>query len=287
MMNHAESLKVLPCEQYGSCKHLHAVIVALNKRLTFDLLRQRQQAGAFCANDAKLCYNWMVHSMMTLSMRRLGVAKDPILSMFKLLQGATHKIRTAYGDSTKTYGQNHMVPLQTIGQGNGCGPAVYAALSAVLIDMMKTMGFGFHMMCALSATLIHFVCYVFVDDADIIHTTQDVNTAGKQIITKMQEVIDHWEGRHRAMGGAIEPLKSYWYLIDWEWDNKAWHHCNMTDMPGSLTIQNVSGDARVILPWYGAWHTQEMVGILLAPDGNNAAQIRKLRFKAEEFADHI
>jgi hypothetical protein len=61
----------------------------------------------------------------------------------------------------------------------------------------------------------------------------------------------------------------------------------MTDMPGSLTIQNVSGDAQVILPRYGAWHTQEMVGILLAPDGNNAAQIRKLRFKAEEFADHI
>jgi hypothetical protein len=82
--------------------------------------------------------------------------------------------------------------------------------------MMKAMGFGLHLVCALSLTAIHLVCCIFVDDADVIHT-RDVNTMGKQLCPEMQDTVDHWEGGLCATGGAIEPWKSYWYLIDWEW----------------------------------------------------------------------
>ncbi len=90
----------------------------------------------------------------------------------------------------------------------------------------------------------------------------------------MQEVVDHWEGGLQAMGGAIEPLISYWDLIDREWDNNVWHHRNMTDMPGILTICNGSGIAQVIQLRYKPWHTQESLGIFLAPDGT---MLRKYR----------
>ena len=76
-------------------------------------------------------------------MRRLSVASQPIKYMFTTLQMASHKIRTAFGVSDKTYGPNRDPPLQGIGQGNGAGPAGWAVISTPLINMMRTAGFGF------------------------------------------------------------------------------------------------------------------------------------------------
>jgi hypothetical protein len=50
-------------EQYGSRKRLAAIDHCLNKRLTFDLIRQNKQPGVLCSNDAKGCYDRIVHSV--------------------------------------------------------------------------------------------------------------------------------------------------------------------------------------------------------------------------------
>ena len=34
----------------------------------------------------------------------------------------------------------------------------------------------------------------------------------------MQENIDCWEGVAKCTGGALEPKKSWWYLIHYQWD---------------------------------------------------------------------
>jgi hypothetical protein len=41
-------------------------------------------------------------------MQCLGAPKNPILSMFCSLQDASQKVRTVYGDSTKTYRKKQM-----------------------------------------------------------------------------------------------------------------------------------------------------------------------------------
>jgi hypothetical protein len=68
-----------------------------------DNLRQARCAGALCANDAKSCYDRVVHSIVALAMRCMGVPVNPMKSMFSTLQKASHKIRTAFGVSDKTY----------------------------------------------------------------------------------------------------------------------------------------------------------------------------------------
>ena len=88
--------------------------------------------------------------------------------------------------------------------------------------MMRTAGFGFSILTALTLTCIAFNCYAFVDDTDVVHVGFDVNTSGEEILFQMQEVIDHWEGGIKATGGALVPAKSYWYLIDFIWDGKDW-----------------------------------------------------------------
>ena len=104
MMNHAEQHSCLAPEQYGSRKTLTAIEHALNKRLTFDLLRQQRLPAAWCANDAKSCYDRIVHSVASLCMRRCGVQAAPVYSMFQCIQNMKHHIRTVHGTSTRWFG---------------------------------------------------------------------------------------------------------------------------------------------------------------------------------------
>ena len=85
MMSFAESCRALAPEQFGSRKNHQAILAALNKRLTNDLLRQRRLAGALCANDAKSCYDRIAHNVAILAIRRLGMPAAPVTSMFKTL----------------------------------------------------------------------------------------------------------------------------------------------------------------------------------------------------------
>ncbi len=220
-------------------------------------------------------------------MRCLGFPKEPIQSMFLALQKAAHRIRTAFGVSDKKYGDDLKEPLQGLGQGNGCGPAGWAIVSTPIINMMRALGFGATFFTAMSVQLITFVCYAFVDDTDVVHTAQDVNTTGQDILIQMQQVIDHWEGGLRATGGAIVPKKSYWYLIDWIWEKGKWKYASIDDIPGDLTIRDTCGTKRVTLQRYNPEIAKETLGVFLAMDGNNREEILKLRAKTQEFADQI
>jgi hypothetical protein len=53
-------------EQYGSRKRHRAAEVCLNMRLVDDILRQTRRAGAICSNDAKSCYDRIVHSILSI-----------------------------------------------------------------------------------------------------------------------------------------------------------------------------------------------------------------------------
>jgi hypothetical protein len=161
--------------------------------------------------------------------------------MFKTLQKAEHRITTAYGISAKTYGKNLAIPYQGVGQGNGAGPAIWAVVSTVIINMMTTAGHGFHILSAISTTLITMVCYAFVDDADVIQATCDVNQNGEAVVPQIQRSVDRWEGGLRATGWALVPSKSHWYLIDLFWTGKLWRYQKMEEMPGKLSILDTTG----------------------------------------------
>ena len=86
LLNHAEKHQALAQEQYGSRKNHQSSTAATNKVLTMDLLCLHRQAGALCSNDAKSCYDRVVHSIASLSMRRLGAPPSAVQSLMTTLQ---------------------------------------------------------------------------------------------------------------------------------------------------------------------------------------------------------
>ena len=122
----------------------------------------RRQSGALCSNNAKSCYNRIVHSFASIAMRRLGAHPPAVQSMLQTIQAAKHHIITAFGPSDTHFGSGRHPPLQGLGQGNGGAPAGWTAVSTPLINLMRSSGFGINLLSALSTALLSFVCYAFV-----------------------------------------------------------------------------------------------------------------------------
>ena len=97
MLYNAEKHGILAKEQYGSRKKHDAITAALNKRLTFDILRLSKQSAVLSSIDAKACYDRIVHNIATICMLRTGINYNTIKSMFLTLSELQHKIKTGYG----------------------------------------------------------------------------------------------------------------------------------------------------------------------------------------------
>jgi hypothetical protein len=79
MLATAEQFDAIAPEQFGSRKFLSAVDQSLNKALTFDLWRQHRTSAALCLNDAKGCYDRIVHNVASLCMQHVRVPQDHYL----------------------------------------------------------------------------------------------------------------------------------------------------------------------------------------------------------------
>jgi hypothetical protein len=114
-----------------------------------------------------LRFDWS--SQASLSMQRVGVPRFAVDYMFSTLQLARHQVRTAFGDSTGSFGgPPFSKPIHGIGQGNGSGPAILAAVSSPLLDRLRASGVGAEFICSLSALSTSFISYAFVDDSDLV-----------------------------------------------------------------------------------------------------------------------
>jgi hypothetical protein len=285
LMSHAEKYAQMPAEQYGSRKKHRAVEAALNKVLTQDIWRQKRQAGTMCSNDAKSCYDRVVHSFAILCMLRLGCPPGPIISMFTTLQKMQHFIGTAFGVSSTSF-KGVDIPFQGLGQGNGAGPTGWAVVRAPIINMVHAAGYGATFVSAISCAIVSFVCYAFVDDTDLVHTRHGDDIAGADLIPEMQDALDHWEGGLRTSGGALVPSKSHWYLVDFKWKNGSWRYCSIADCPGDISMRDHAG-SRATLARVEVTEARKSVGIMIAGDCNWKAEEARLLRASVLWKSHV
>jgi hypothetical protein len=215
MMKDGESYEQLAWKHYGIHEGNNAIDQALNKVLSFDLIRQALVDADMCSNDAKSCYYRIVHAITSILMQHQNVPASACIYVFTTLQNLHHTVRTIHGDSKSGYGGTlWAVPYYGVGQGNGAGPEIWEVVITPVLKMMKDEGFGFMYTTSIEGKELHFMGYSFVDDTDIIKPGQP-GESFQVMSTGMQAAMDTWEGGLRATGGALEPEKSFrfWCLI--------------------------------------------------------------------------
>jgi hypothetical protein len=269
MLFRAEKANVVAIEQYGSRNNMSATDQSLNKALTFDLWRQFRQRGALCSNDVKACHDRIVHNCASLCLQRIGTREQPIISMFETIQKLRHHVSTIFGESKISFVQQGDVPIQGVGQWNGAGPQIWALVSTPVLNMLRESGLGATFLSALSKISTTLVGFAFVDDTDLI-----------------QNSLNAWEGGIRATGGAIEPKKSHWYLVDFIWKNGNPVYKKVDDIGARLQVRDPAGVVQT-LKQLQPWEAERTLGVRLAPDGNMDTQFQWMLEKAKSWADQL
>jgi len=166
-MRTAEQYDMTTPKQYGSRKHKAASTQCLNKCLFYDLHQCFRIPAALCSNDTKSCYDWIVLMIMVLSLCRLGAPHSTVQSMIKTLANLKHHVRTPFGDSDISQGQENWEA------GNGAGPQIWAVVSTQLFAILQADGFVALIICAMPKAKIELAGLAFVDNMDLI--TNDAN----------------------------------------------------------------------------------------------------------------
>jgi hypothetical protein len=61
--------------------------------------------------------------------------------MLETIQKISHHIRTIHGDSEQSFsGRDWSIPIHGVGQGNGAGPQIWAAVSTPLLKFTAVRG---------------------------------------------------------------------------------------------------------------------------------------------------
>ena len=167
-MINGEKHNLLAPEQYDGRKFHRAIHQALNCKLINDVIRQEKITGIVCSTDAKSNYNRVVHQIVYMALQRLGIPQNATRGMLQTFQKMRHRVRTIYGNSDSfTTSINEMIDFQGIGQGNGSATAIWAAISTVIINVLKAQGYGIKLVSAISKTILNILILAFVDDTNL------------------------------------------------------------------------------------------------------------------------
>ena len=282
-MNMALSQDMIAKEQF-SRPGRSAQDNALSKRLVFDYFRLHKRPFAMCACDLKSCYDRVVHTAASLALQRVGVPISQIKCMFGTIQNLVHRIRTAFGLSKKSFGgkkSKFRRPPQGMGQGNGAGPTVWSILSSTIFEELQSRGFSTPFLYSLSTGMFQLCGFSYVDDCDLISDGNNIT----EVHTKLQTMLELWDELMEVNGAAIAPDKCWWYLIDFVWTGGQWkykngrttHTLHVRDKDGIITD----------LEYLNFSKAMQMVGVYLAPDGNQRQQLQVLQTKAKTWATLI
>ena len=288
IMDHAVANGQISKEQY-SVTGKRSISHALNKTLLFDNIRYQKYSASLTSCDLKSCYDRIVHTPAMLAVQSCGIPKNPLISFFSTLQEVKYHTRTCYGVSEDTFGgleEQFIHRPQGAGQGNGAAPQLWAVVSSKMFETLHDLGLATCVKTPISGIDMMLVGFAYVDDSDLFtySTTHDV----QETVKKMQQIVDAWEKTAKITGGAIAPVKCWWYLINFEWDdNGNWKYgSNVQDCETVLTACDADNNRQSIQKLHVS-EAQEMLGVYIAPDGNNDVQYEHLIARTKQLGDKM
>ena len=285
-MHHMLDNGYLAEEQY-SAPGRKCIDHVINRQLFFDNLRYQKTSGAMSAVDLKSCYDRVSHAPAFLAMSSFGVAQQPIQSMFQTIQHMRYHTFTAHGLSKLSFGgkeQGYKAAPNGLGQGNGCAPTAWSVVSSKMFQVMHKRGASTQIMSPLTRSEIDVCGFAYVDDTDLIASSQNINDTS-DATKKMQRTVNEWEAVSKTTGGALVPEKCWSWIVGFEWKNDSWTYSD-TSSKHSITVKDENGNVHP-MTMLGASEAKEMLGVSLAPDGNATTQIKTVKDKMKKYAEFI
>jgi len=244
----------------------------LDNRLTMDLSRQLRHPVATMSADADKCYDQINHSIMSLLLLAIIGTIGSVVAMLHPIQSMKFYQRTARVDSKTFMGRRGRDnPLQGLCQGNGAAPACWLIICSILMHCYKSSGIGSRIISPISGAAINFLGEIYVDDTDLIVTHPDLETP-EAVLEGLHSSAEAWSSGLNSTGGAINPDKSRWILVSYEWINGLWRYSLQPEV--EMTIPLPDGTRAPISNGQVAT-TEKSLGVWSAIDGDDSKHIEE------------
>ena len=267
-------------------KKSRAIEAALVKVLFFDYLRQTRKPGVIFASDLMQCFDRMAHPVCSLVSRRLGVEIPVLQCMLGAIQAMTHVIRTGFGDSAASYGNDHNQPLQGGGQGNGASLPLWLAISCVLIAVLESEVQGVHIYTSITLQLLVFIAIMYVDDTDILLTAICESDSIEDVFRRAQRAATVWQRAVHDSGGALRPEKCYWTAVGFKFVSGRWRYMKLNEFQGEVHVKDTNMVYQKVKR-YDINKSNKGLGIFVNPDGSMGLQLKELVGKVTTWNDRL
>ena len=153
----------------------------LKKIWVFDIVRYQKSSIALLC-DLKLCYNRIVYILAVMAMERAGTTSYLTTSMYRTIDAVEHC------DFSSIYGgfEGYIAVVMGVGQGNGCGPQMQAAVILAIFEVLRRKGLATHFCMLITKTTLDLCRFAWVDDTNLL---QSMNKGGLKITLNKQLTI--------------------------------------------------------------------------------------------------
>ena len=127
-------------------------------------------------------------------------------------------------------------------------PAGWAVISIVILGAHKRKGHGAKFVCPVSLARGELSAILFVDDTDVIHFNMEKNETALEAHANLQESVESWGNLLMTSGGALKPVKCFYYLISFVWDAQGrWRYAkNDKHNEFRLFVPTVDGNGALV-----------------------------------------
>lgn len=175
-------------------------------------------------NDAKSCYDRIICNIAMLVSRYCGMPKNACKTQAATLENTIFKLRTALGDSNKTYSHSNTGLIHGTGQGSCASPCIWLVLCSILMDCLQNNSKGMTIVDIITNNK-EFKQWIdgYVDDTALFaNLTMSIIShlaqSTRDLAENLNEIATIWNGLLEASGGKLELSKCFYYLLNWKFD---------------------------------------------------------------------
>jgi hypothetical protein len=149
---------------------------------------------------------------------------------------------------------------------------------------LRQLGFGDFFKTAISGDTLSIAGFSYVDGTDLTQSTTPTVTTAEEVLEKMQEGLNTWEGLVKASGGALLNDKSCWWYVDFTFNNKCdWTYKEMEELEGKHTAIDTDGTRKALMR-LNVDESFETLGVQLNPIGNDDAVFEDMKKWANDWS---
>jgi Reverse transcriptase (RNA-dependent DNA polymerase) len=141
----AYNKQALNSGQAGSKPGSRAIDVVFNKEMKYTYAKLTRTPLATVDNDLKSCFDRILCNVAMMVSRYYGVPTNFCKLQSTTLKSTSFNIRTALGDSKRTYQHTTQQPIHGTGQGSCSSPAIWLLISSFIMDLLEKNAHGIKM----------------------------------------------------------------------------------------------------------------------------------------------